>query len=120
MSFSLKAGNAAVPAGMALILWLADLPDITTDDLRTLASAAQRSPNALIRATTAAGKPGHPVVFPPDFRAELNDLTGDNGARDILKRHATNTVFVPLPGTRALTDLDTPEDWATWRAGSPL
>ena len=117
ISYSLIAGNAAVPADMALILWLADLPEITTDDLRTLGSAAQAAPNAIIRATTSAGKPGHPVVVPPNFRAELNRLTGDDGARDVLKRHAANTVFVPLAGTRALTDLDTPEDWSAWRAG---
>ena len=119
MSYSIKAGIAAIPADMAVIMWLADLPDITTDDLTALARAAQTAPQAIIRATTAAGKPGHPIVFPPAFRAELNALTGDDGAREILKRHIENTVFVALPGNRALTDLDTPDDWAQWRARNP-
>lgn len=119
MSCSLKAGNAAIPADMAVIVWLADLPDITTDDLTALAKAAQTAPQAIIRATTTSGKPGHPIVFPPAFRADLNALTGDNGARDILKRHSENTVFIALPGNRALTDLDTPDDWAQWRARNP-
>lgn len=119
ISNSLKAGNQAIPADLAIILWLADLPEITTDDLNALAIAAKAAPDAIIRGTTAAGKPGHPVVFPAHFRVELTTLTGDDGARDILSRHAANTVFVPLPGTRALTDLDTPEDWAQWRAHHP-
>ena len=116
LSRSIKAGNAAVPAGLSLILWLADLPEITKDDLLRLARAAQAAPDAIIRATTAAGKPGHPIVFSNKFRAELNTLAGDEGARDILKQHASETIFVPLPGNRALTDLDTPDDWAKWRA----
>ena len=120
LSRSIKAGNAAVPAGLSLILWLADLPEITKDDLLQLARAAQAAPDAIIRATTAAGKPGHPVVFASKFRAKLNTLAGDDGARDILRQHMSETIFVPLPGNRALTDLDTPEDWANWRASQML
>lgn len=116
LSFSIKAGNAAVPADMSVILWLADLPEITTDDLARLARAAQGAPDAIVRATTEAGKPGHPVIFPPSLRVELAGVVGDHGARDMLKRHAATTIFVPLPATHALTDLDTPEDWAAWRA----
>jgi molybdenum cofactor cytidylyltransferase len=115
LSFSIKAGNAAVPADMAMILWLADLPEITREDLGRLARAAQGAPTAIIRATTAAGRPGHPIVFPPALRTELAALTGDYGARDVLKQYSAATVFVPLPANRALTDLDTPEDWAAWR-----
>jgi molybdenum cofactor cytidylyltransferase len=115
LSFSIKAGNAAVPADMAMILWLADLPEITREDLGRLARAAQVAPTAIIRATTAAGRPGHPIVFPPALRTELAALKGDYGARDVLKQYSAATVFVPLPANRALTDLDTPEDWAAWR-----
>jgi molybdenum cofactor cytidylyltransferase len=43
-------------------------------------------------------------------------LTGDTGAREVLKRHSDRVHLVPLKGDRALTDLDTPEDWAAWRA----
>lgn len=116
LSSSVKAGNAAVPADFSLLLFLADLPEITTENLLRLSSAAKDAPNVIVRATTALGKPGHPVVFPALVRAELEALSGDNGARDVLVAHSATTVFVPLPGESALTDLDTPEDWAEWRA----
>ena len=115
LSFSVSAGNAAVPADMSVILWLADLPEITADDFGLIARAAQSAPDAIIRSTTEAGKPGHPVLFPPNLRGKLAGLIGDNGARDVLLAYAHATVFVPLPANRALTDLDTPEDWAAWR-----
>lgn len=117
ISKSIIAGNAAIPAGYDLLLWLADLPEIETSDLKAILFAAKAAPNAIVRATTGAGKPGHPVYFPASMRGELARLTGDDGARDVLKRHLAATVFVPLPDERALTDLDTPEDWANWRAG---
>ena len=118
LSFSISAGNAAVPAGMSIIVWLADLPEITTDDFGRLVRAAQKAPSAIVRAITEAGKPGHPVLFPPNLRGELAGLIGDTGARDVLLAYATAIVFVPLPANRALTDLDTPEDWAAWRTAN--
>mgnify|MGYP006184317219 CR=1 FL=1 len=40
----------------------------------------------------------------------------DEGARSVLVRHRARLRLVPLPGHHATTDLDTPEDWAAWRA----
>ncbi len=116
MSHSIRAANAAVRVDWSVILLLADLPDITTDDLQKLYLAAQDQPNCIIRATTQSGQPGHPIIFPASFRAELGQLNGDQGARDILKKHVATTVMVALDGNRAITDLDTPEEWAEWRA----
>ena len=117
LSHSIRAANAAVPPEWAVMFWLADLPEIETSDLILLLEANRMSPQVIVRATTQSGKMGHPVLFPPRFRADLNSLTGDEGARDILKRLAGETACVPLAGNRALTDLDTPEDWVRWRAG---
>jgi CTP:molybdopterin cytidylyltransferase MocA len=52
------------------------------------------------------------VIFPARLRHDLLALSGDAGGREILKRE--EVVLVPLPGRRALTDLDTPEDFAAW------
>jgi CTP:molybdopterin cytidylyltransferase MocA len=60
--------------------------------------------------------PGHPVLFPARLRPALLRLKGDQGARDILRTEADQILPLPLPGSRAVTDLDTPEDWAAWRA----
>jgi molybdenum cofactor cytidylyltransferase len=46
----------------------------------------------------------------------LMELTGDQGARAVLQRHADKILYTALPGQHATTDLDTPEAWAAWRA----
>lgn len=116
MAESLKAGLAALPREAAVLMLLADLPEMTADDIGRVLAAARAQPDAILRGTSADGAPGHPVLFPPWVRAELEALHGDEGARSVLKRHGARVVAVPLPGARAVTDLDTPEDWAAWRA----
>jgi CTP:molybdopterin cytidylyltransferase MocA len=71
--------------------------------------------DTVVRAASEDGQPGQPVVFPARLRPDLLALTGDAGGRDILRRE--EVMLVPLPGRRALTDLDTPEDFAAWRSG---
>lgn len=111
MAASLRAGAEAV-RGPLLVL-LADLPEITADDLRTLLAAGRETPSVILRATSAEGQPGHPILFPPAVVPELALLTGDTGARAILARHELR--LIALPDRHATTDLDTPEDWADWR-----
>jgi len=119
MAQSLKAGLAAIPAAAGVMLLLADLPEITTQDLRRILDCWQEEPQAILRGAAADGTPGHPVCFPPDLRDDLMTLKGDEGAKSVLVRHRARLRLVPLPGRHATTDLDTPEDWAAWRAASP-
>ena len=114
LSASLRAGAAAMGRGGLLIL-PADMPDITPQDLAQVMAAARQHPDSITRATASDGTPGHPVVFPPDLLASFAELQGDEGARSILQAHKSRLRLVPLPGRHALTDLDTPEDWAAWR-----
>ena len=116
MAASLKAGLAALPPGAGVMLLLADLPDITAGDLITLRDLWRVEPEAILRGAAEDGTPGHPVCFPPDLRDDLMMLQGDEGARAVLVRHRARLRLVPLPARHATTDLDTPEDWAAWRA----
>ena len=118
MAASIRAGAMALPPDTALLLLLADLPDISADDLRHLVAAWRALPGLILRATSALGIPGHPVIFPSWAVQQLAELSGDTGARDMLRRHSDRTRLFALPGQRAITDLDTPEDWAAWRAGN--
>ncbi|MGY3437036.1 MULTISPECIES: nucleotidyltransferase family protein [unclassified Marinovum] len=119
MAHSLRRGIAALPDSIdAALILPPDMPDIQTEDLRRLIGAAKAAPEALIvQATTKDGTPGHPILFRRAVFTEFAALTGDTGARDILRAHAGARKLVPLPGQRARLDLDTPEDWAAWRAG---
>lgn len=117
LSRSLRAGLHSLPPDVAVLMLLADLPDLTVEDLQTMARAYRETPDQILRATDAAGTPGHPVILPPWTRPDLMRLNGDNGARPILQRHVSKLRLIPLPGRHATTDLDTPEAWAAWRSG---
>ena len=114
MAASLRRGAAWAGARSAagLMVLLPDLPDLTAEDLQTVLGAFDGG--RIVRATAADGRAGHPVVFPMRCLADIAALHGDEGARAILA--AQDVAHVALPGTRAVTDLDTPEDWAAWRA----
>ena len=115
LSASIRAGVRAAGARPVLVL-LADLPEITTDDLSRLLARHAAIPDLILHGTAADGTPGHPVLFPVWALPGLAVLTGDSGARDLLRQHRDRTEFIALPARHAVTDLDTPEDWAAWRA----
>lgn len=121
MSASLRRAEEAVPEGSQGVMILpADMPDLTEDDLRQVIQAfTDASGEFLVQATGADGTPGHPVLFPADLIREFQTLTGDAGARTILKANRGRLIRVPLPDDHALTDLDTPDAWTLWRANNP-
>lgn len=113
MAASIVAGTAGVAA--PVLIALADMPEITANDLYLLIGLHGHAPKAILRAASQDGTPGHPVLFPADLVTELGKLTGDQGAKPVLEAHAKRVHLVPLRDGRALVDLDTPEDWAAWR-----
>lgn len=117
LSGSLRDGIAALPDEFthALIL-LADLPEITADDLRAVLAGPETAPDALVwRGTTADGAPGHPILVARAIFPAFAALRGDDGGQAALKAVEGQVALIPLPGQRARRDLDTPEDWAAWR-----
>lgn len=114
LSASLAAGIAALPADSpGALVMLADMPEITQSDLAALLDGWDGA--TLRRAASADGQPGNPVLFPAASFGALRALSGDRGARDLLA-NTDGVELIPLPAHHALTDIDTPEDWARWRA----
>jgi CTP:molybdopterin cytidylyltransferase MocA len=113
-SIRVSAGWAAGLGAAGLILCPGDLPELGADDFAALAAAFD--PNGPpLRATDAAGTPGHPVAFPARLLPELARVVGDAGARAVLAAHPPR--LIARPGRGPTLDLDTPEAWAAWRRG---
>jgi molybdenum cofactor cytidylyltransferase len=90
------------------VIALADMPYI---DSKTIAAIASKlSEGASIVVPTYQGKRGHPVGFSAKFRADLESLHGDEGARSILKRYPEEVVLLECDDSGILTDIDTPAD----------
>ncbi|MDF1855425.1 nucleotidyltransferase family protein [Pseudooceanicola sp.] len=114
MAASIKAGvSSLMPGTDALMILPADMPEVDASDIAAM--VAEWQPGEILRGAGADGTPGHPVIFPADLFEELGGLQGDVGAREVLVRHRARIRLFPLPDRHALTDLDTPEDWAAWR-----
>lgn len=115
MAESLKTGLAALPINATgVLILLADMPEITSADMCALFQ--EFDGEHILRGTAADGTSGHPVLFPRRDFPILAQLSGDQGAREVLQDQAARVKLIPLPERHALTDLDTPEDWARWRA----
>lgn len=113
---SIRAGGAWAERinARGLMILLADLPDLRIGDLCALRDAFDAAPDTALRAGDDTGRPGHPVILPRAMFEHLHGLSGDRGAGALLA--GGRCAVISLPGARASTDLDTPEDWADWRA----
>lgn len=93
------------------VIALADMPYIRPHTISAIAQ--ELSAGAAIVAPAYQNKRGHPVGFSAKFRSELEQLTGDEGARSILKRHADQIKLLQCNDPGILTDIDTPQDLIT-------
>ncbi len=118
MGHSIAAGIRALPDHVTgAIILPGDMPEIGTADLEKFAALHSEKPEAIWRATDAAGTMGHPVLFPRNLFAELSELTGDDGAKSVIKRHFGRLETIALAGQKATLDLDTPEAWDAYYSG---
>ena len=90
------------------VIALADMPYIKPDTIKAIAH--ELNAGASIAAPAYQNKRGHPVGFSAKFRHELEQLTGDEGARAILKRYADQIKLLECNDPGILADIDTPED----------
>ena len=121
MGTSIAAGIGALgPEVDAAVILLCDMPEITGRDVARLVAAYDpEEGRAIVRAVSADGTGGHPVLFGRRFFEALRGLEGDRGARAIIAEHPEFVVDVTLAGRAAETDLDTPEAWERWRNEQP-
>lgn len=116
MSGTMRGAIRQLPPCPAFMMLLGDLVAITTDDMSAIFTARDDQPDYLIwRGATAAGKPGHPIVFDDSLRPQFDKLSGDGGGEALVNPLRGQTHLTRFEDDRARLDLDTPEDWATWR-----
>jgi len=110
MGASLACGVRAAGEADGYLVALADMPFVRPSTI------------AAVRDALAAGAPlvapyfrtrrGHPVGIAARFRAQLEALGGDEGAKALLAAHAAELVKLPVGDPGAIRDIDTPADVA--------
>lgn len=110
MASSIRCGMSSVSAGVdAVLLLLGDQVVVGAADLRRLIGA-WNGQDSVIAASLYSGQLGVPAIFPRCVFGELMELRGDHGAKQVIHRHASRALHVPMPN--AAYDLDTQEDVA--------
>jgi molybdenum cofactor cytidylyltransferase len=72
--------------------------------------AAHRATGTLVVASAYGGSFGVPALFARALFAELAQLEGAAGAKQVIKRYAAEAHFLPFPGGEV--DVDTPDDFS--------
>jgi molybdenum cofactor cytidylyltransferase len=96
-----------------LLIAVCDQPLLDRAHLGALIDDFRASGGTHPVASAYGGTVGVPAVFPERLFATLAALTGDQGARRVL-RDEPDTRSIPWPD--GAVDLDTPEDVTAWRA----
>ena len=110
-STSLMAGiQALAPRMQAAILLLGDQPLISPEAIRALIAAFRIRPANLIRSVYRGELASHPVLFSRRLFAELLQVRGDRGGRELLLRHQEEALTVKLDLDPPV-DIDTMEDY---------
>ncbi len=112
LSSSLRAALSNLPGECkAAVFMVADQPNLTSsivDRLIDAFSTQSKTRAAKIVALSFQGEPRNPVLISSDLFTELSQLTGDVGAREILRNHRNESKLVEVGDPRIFLDLDTP------------
>jgi molybdenum cofactor cytidylyltransferase len=92
-----------------VIACLGDMPEVNAALIDKLIDAFDPEKGALVVVPAIDGKRGNPAVWPRRFFSELAALQGDAGAQQLIRSVPEAVVEVPLSGTAALVDVDTPD-----------
>lgn len=108
MGHSLAAGIDSVSDWDYAFVALADMPSIHPHTLRLLRGEIEAGTDGAIIQPQYHGEAGHPVAFHRRFFAELSQIQGDRGAREVLQRHPDALRRVETDDPGVIEDFDTP------------
>ena len=109
MGTSIAAGVAATPAASGWLIALGDMPSIRVDTMVAVVDALRNG--ARIAVPAMACKRGHPVGFSAKYSGRLQSLSGEIGAREIIKADADFVEEISVDDPGIFADIDTPSDF---------
>jgi molybdenum cofactor cytidylyltransferase len=110
LSTSLQTGIRAVGECDGAIILLGDMPVISSSLIDKMISALDPENACAICVATFCGRRGNPVLFDRRFFPELQAMSGDVGARDVVAKYRELVCEVEAGNEGPLIDLDTSQD----------
>ena len=106
---SLAHGVAALTDSDGLVIGLGDMPFVQAETLVAIADALARGPAQVIR-PRCNSQPGNPIGFAPSMYDALTRITGDQGARDLIRSRRELVEYLDLDDAGVLKDVDRAQD----------
>ncbi len=112
MASSLAKGISALDASVdAALICLGDMPSVTPRAIDRLVQTFDPDAGCAICVPTHKGVQGNPVLWARHFFPELQSLTGDQGAKQLLETHEAFAAKLDMPDEPGIIfDIDTPTD----------
>jgi molybdenum cofactor cytidylyltransferase len=109
---SLVAGLGVVdrPGVVAVLVTLVDVPLVAEATVRAVIEQYRRTRAPVVR-PTAGERHGHPLLIDRALFDELRAANAAEGAKPIVREHASRAGDLPIDDEGAFTDIDTPEDY---------
>jgi molybdenum cofactor cytidylyltransferase len=99
----------SLPQMDCVLILLADQPLIDANFLNEIIKTHKKNPDHIICTQYEHHKSGVPALFNNTYFEELSQLNHDKGAKDLLKRHPKDVLF--LNAMHLISDIDTMEDY---------
>jgi len=113
MGHSIAAGVTSNPNWQGWLMALADMPNVSYVLLASLLAKIENNKNDVVRPLVSIDNnkiPAHPVYFPNRYGEALKALTGDSGAKKIIKHQLFLThIKSELIEENSMMDVDTRE-----------
>jgi molybdenum cofactor cytidylyltransferase len=114
-SASLACGLAELAECEAVVVTLGDQPRMAPEAIRRVIAARSGAPATR---ATYGGQPGHPVVLERALFEPLRDISGDVGARNLLR--SAQVLDVPCDDVGGGQDVDTRAELDALHPGGPV
>lgn len=113
MGSSIAAGvKACLPNTEGFLIVPGDIPAISPELVGEILKRASENGIVVPRSGVRLGQP---VYFGRVCRSELEALSGDSGARNVLEAHRDHIQFIDVEDERVFEDIDTLEDYKRQR-----
>ena len=93
-----------------ILVCLGDLPFLSSRMVGRVIGVFRQNGCKRIVVPKVKGRRGHPVIFPGSYRMELEEITGDEGARSLLSSAGDKLTEVEVHSPEIVQDVDRQSD----------
>lgn len=111
LSTSLKSGiNAVSKKTAGAVVLLGDMPWVTSKTINILIERFHIEEGKNICQPVFTGLKGNPIIWPREFFSKILEITGDIGARNLIKQYSERVSLVKVQDSGILFDINKPVD----------